>query len=49
MPDVNDIDNWTRDDIREFYDVNPNLSLLTYAGMLGMTVAEVKEILMSED
>lgn len=48
MPDVNDIDNWTHDDIREFYDLNPNLSILTYAGMLGLTGGELKDILMGE-
>ena len=42
------VDNWTHDDIREYYDNNPNLTLLTLAGMLGMTVAEVKEILIGE-
>jgi hypothetical protein len=44
-PDVNDIDNWTRKDIREFYDLNPNLTILTLAGMLGLTGGELKEIL----
>ena len=48
MPDVNDIDNWTHDDIREFYDLNPNLSILTYAGMLGLTGGELKDILMGD-
>jgi hypothetical protein len=49
MPDLKDISNWTNHEIREFYDLNPNLTLLTYAGMLGMTGAEVKGILMGED
>jgi hypothetical protein len=40
------VDNWTHEDIREYYDNNPNLTLLTLAGMLGLTVPEVKEILM---
>ncbi len=43
--DVSDIDNWTRKDIREFYDLNPNLTILTLAGMLGLTGGELKEIL----
>ena len=39
---------WTDDEIREFYDQNPNLTLLTYGGMLGLSVGELKEILMEE-
>ena len=39
---------WTDDDIRVFYDQNPNLNLLTYGGMLGLSVGELKEILMEE-
>ena len=39
---------WTDDDIRAFFDQNPNLSLLTYAGMLGLSVGELKEILLEE-
>jgi len=39
---------WTDDDIRAFYDQNPNISLLTYAGMLGLSVGELKEILLEE-
>ena len=42
------VDDWTHEDIREYYDNNPNLTLLTLAGMLGMTVPEVKKILMSD-
>ncbi len=37
---------WDDDQIREFYDNNPNLLLSTYAGMLGLSVGELKEILM---
>ena len=37
---------WGDDQIREFYDNNPNLLLLTYAGMLGLSVGELKDILM---
>lgn len=48
QPDVQDIDSWTPDDIRNFYDLYPNLTILTYAGMLGMTVSEVKTVLMSK-
>lgn len=39
---------WTDDDIRDFFDQNPNLGLLTYAGMLGLSVGELKEILLEE-
>jgi hypothetical protein len=46
MPDLKYIHEWTDDEIRDFYDLNPNISILTYAGMLGMTGGEVKEILM---
>ena len=48
QPDVQYIDSWTHDDIRNFYDLYPNLTILTYAGMLGMTVSEVKTVLMSK-
>ena len=47
-PDVKDIDTWTREDIREFYDLYPDLTILTFAGMLGMTGGEVIEILMED-
>ena len=46
MKDEKDMWKWTDDEIREFYDNNPNLLLLTYAGMLGLSVGELKEILM---
>ncbi len=36
---------WTDDEIRDYYDRNPNLTILTYAGMLGLTGGELKEIL----
>ena len=39
---------WTDDEIRDFFDQNPNLGLLTYAGMLGLSVGELKEILLEE-
>lgn len=48
MPDIDLIDSWTNEDIREYYDLNPNLTLLTYAGMLGLTGGELKDILMGE-
>jgi len=48
QPDVQDIDSWTHEDIRNFYDLYPDLTILTYAGMLGMTVTEVKTILISK-
>ena len=37
---------WNHSQIRDYYDQNPNLSNLTYAGMLGLTGDELKEILM---
>ena len=36
---------WTDDEIRDYYDQNPNLTILTYAGMLGLSGGELKEIL----
>lgn len=38
---------WTNQEIRDYYDQNPNLTILTLAGMVGLTGTEVKEILMS--
>lgn len=49
MPDLKDIADWTNQDICEFYDQKPNLSILTYAGMLGLTGSELKQILMGEN
>ena len=37
---------WDDDQIREFWDASPNLLLQTYAGMLGLSVGELKDILM---
>ena len=42
------LDEYARDVICEYYDNNPNLTLRNLAGMLGMTVPEVKKILMSD-
>ena len=39
---------WTDDEIRDYYDQNPNISILTYAGMLGLTGGELKEILQTD-
>jgi len=39
---------WNDDEIRDYYDQNPNLSILTYAGMLGLSGGELKEILMTD-
>jgi len=36
---------WTDQEIRDYYDQNPNLTILTLAGMVGLTGTE--EILMS--
>ena len=35
-------------EIREYYDRHPDLSILTYAGMLGLTGGELKDILMTD-
>lgn len=40
--------NWTEQQICEFYDQNPNLLLSTYAGMLGLSVGELKDILFGD-
>ena len=47
-PDLAQILDWDDQDICNFYDRNPNLTILTYAGMLGLTRSEVKQILMGE-
>ena len=39
---------WDDDKIREFYDQNLDLPLSTYAGMLGLSVGELKDILMTD-
>ena len=39
---------WTDDEIRDYYDSNPNLSILTYAGMLGLSGGELKDILQTD-
>ena len=41
-------DVWSDDQIRDYYDQNPNLTILTYAGMLGLTGGELKDILMTD-
>ena len=38
----------TDNEIREYYDRNPNISILTFAGMLGLTGGELKDILMTD-
>ena len=38
---------WTDQENRDYFDQNPNLTMLTYSGMLGLSVGELKEILMS--
>ena len=39
---------FTRQDIAEYYDQNPNITLKWYAEKLGITVQELKDILQSE-
>jgi len=46
--DFIDFGTFCADEIREYYDRHPDLSILTYAGMLGMTRTELKGILMSD-
>ena len=41
---VNPMD-WTLDDIREYFDNNPDLTLAALARMTGYSVAELKQIL----
>jgi hypothetical protein len=41
-------DVWSDDQIRDYYDQNPDISILTYAGMLGLTGGELKDILMTD-
>ena len=46
--DFIDFGSFCKDEIREYYDLNPDLSILTYAGMLGLTGGELKAILMTD-
>ena len=39
---------WDYDQIMNYYDQNPNISILTYAGMLGLSAGELKDILMTD-
>ena len=39
---------WSDYQIRDYYDLNPHLTILTYAGMLGLTGGELKVILMTD-
>jgi len=39
---------WNDDEIRDYYDQNPNLTFLTYAGMLGLSGGELKDILQTD-
>ena len=43
-----DFGTFCADEIREYYDLNPDISILTYAGMLGLTGTELKAILMTD-
>ena len=50
MPSIEDnMHTWDNDQIRDYYDQNPNLTILTYAGMLGLTGGELKDILMAKE
>ena len=46
--DFIDFGTFCKDEIREYYDRHPDLSILTYAGMLGLTGTELKAILMTD-
>ena len=46
--DLDRIMDWSNIEIVEFYEDRPNLSLLTYAGVLGLTGGEVEKILNGE-
>ena len=46
--DFIDFGSFCADEIREYYDRHPDLSILTYAGMLGLTGTELKAILMTD-
>ena len=46
--DINRIADWTDEEICDYYDMKPNLTLLTFAGMLGLSGGELKAILMDE-
>ena len=46
--DFIDFGTFCADEIREYYDLNPDISILTYAGMLGLTGTELKAILMTD-
>jgi hypothetical protein len=39
---------WTDEEICDYYDRKPNLTLLTFAGMLGLSGGELKAILMAD-
>jgi hypothetical protein len=39
---------WTNQEICDYYDSNPNLILADFARQLGITVKELKDILMGE-
>ena len=45
--DITRIADWTDEEICDYYDMKPNLTLLTFAGMLGLSGGELKAILMA--
>jgi hypothetical protein len=46
--DITRIADWTDEEICYYYDMKPNLTLLTFAGMLGLSGGELKAILMAD-
>jgi len=46
--DMSRVAEWTDEEICDYYDRKPNLTLLTFAGMLGLSGGELKAILMAD-
>lgn len=45
--DIKRMHEWTEEEICDYYDMTPNLTVLTFAGMLGLSSGELKAILTS--
>lgn len=43
--DLNRIAEWSNEEICDYYDNKPNLTMSVFAGMLGLSVGELKDIL----
>lgn len=44
--DVNEMDTWSDAEITDYYDQHPNLTNVQYARQLGMSCADLNDILM---